>query len=688
MKKTDNRGRTVEMLKRRFVFGTQYFRPPTPLPDEWESDLDHIQSLGMDHIRLWALWCAIEPRQGAFRFDAYDRLLDLAGDRNLGVIVNIILDSVPIWAVRRNDGWLRTAQGLRDPRILLNGGHFACWDNPAMRADAETFIHALAERYRGLPQLILWDVWNEVKYYECWCPHSSKAFADYLLEKHGSLDALNAACGTSFGDPGEIELPPSPVEISLSLEAGRFVRRRLDEQIAWVRDTVRAVDDVTPTMTHSHSGGTVNSGSPMWDDWTVCKTCDIWGGSQHITYYQNQHDSQARFSYTVANLESKRASGHYWLAEVSTGIIRGGTVGMQNRVNEGELTFNLWTFFAHGARGMTFWQFHPERYSAEAPGWGLVAMDGSPTFHTEEAKRFKAVLERHRDFFETAAPPKSRYGIFYDPVSSSLQDMMRRSDYTRNFHGIVCACWANSVQFDILRETDDFTAYDKIYFPAAFVLSDAALEKILSYIEGGGKAFVDAGFGSYYPNGFYRTHVPGDALWKRFGYRETDIIPLRGKFQSGSDGSLGHVPIEADGRVIEGAYNYRRVVPGEGAQVAGRLPDGFPGVLRSRIGKGELIYIASFPGPALLEADERDKAREFIGFLGMESQVAFTSAANVTARVMERPGEQWVILFNHDRGPAEVRFSGEETFEPVFESTPTFPALRFGPKGVKVLRRI
>ena len=36
--------------------GTQYYRAPTPLPDEWEDDVRRIAELGFDFIQLRAQW--------------------------------------------------------------------------------------------------------------------------------------------------------------------------------------------------------------------------------------------------------------------------------------------------------------------------------------------------------------------------------------------------------------------------------------------------------------------------------------------------------------------------------------------------------------------------------------------------------------------------------------------------------
>ena len=57
----------------RFPLGIQYHRPPTPPPDEWESDLAHIARLGLDHIYIWVTWPYVERSQGSYAWDELER---------------------------------------------------------------------------------------------------------------------------------------------------------------------------------------------------------------------------------------------------------------------------------------------------------------------------------------------------------------------------------------------------------------------------------------------------------------------------------------------------------------------------------------------------------------------------------------------------------------------------------------
>ena len=55
-----------------FVYGTQYYRAPTPLPDEWDVDLRNMTGAGLETIQLRIQWRWNEPIEGRYVFDDID----------------------------------------------------------------------------------------------------------------------------------------------------------------------------------------------------------------------------------------------------------------------------------------------------------------------------------------------------------------------------------------------------------------------------------------------------------------------------------------------------------------------------------------------------------------------------------------------------------------------------------------
>ncbi|NOZ64864.1 MAG: hypothetical protein GXO71_08120 [Caldiserica bacterium] len=76
-----------------FPYGVQYYRAPTPLPEEWEMDISRIKEMGFNIIRLRPQWRWQERRKGEFYWDDLDRLFDLAEKHKLYVSFKFMLES-------------------------------------------------------------------------------------------------------------------------------------------------------------------------------------------------------------------------------------------------------------------------------------------------------------------------------------------------------------------------------------------------------------------------------------------------------------------------------------------------------------------------------------------------------------------------------------------------------------------
>ena len=80
-----------------YPFGSQYYRAPSPSPADWEADLRHMAEQGLNTVKFWVQWRWNHPAQGRFYWDDIDRLMDLAGQQGLRVMLNTIFDVAPAW---------------------------------------------------------------------------------------------------------------------------------------------------------------------------------------------------------------------------------------------------------------------------------------------------------------------------------------------------------------------------------------------------------------------------------------------------------------------------------------------------------------------------------------------------------------------------------------------------------------
>ena len=60
------------------IHGTQYYRAPTPLPEEWEGDISRLCDFNLDAMQIRINWRWNEREEGVYDFSDVDRLMELA----------------------------------------------------------------------------------------------------------------------------------------------------------------------------------------------------------------------------------------------------------------------------------------------------------------------------------------------------------------------------------------------------------------------------------------------------------------------------------------------------------------------------------------------------------------------------------------------------------------------------------
>src|SRR5699024_4349334 len=124
---------------------------------------------------------------------------------------------------------------------------------PEYRQAATRIAGELARRYGQHPAVVMWHVHNEygVPVGEDFSPNAVAAWREWLQERYGSLDALNAAWGTAFwgqcyGRWEHVVAPaatPTTVNPAMKLDWARFTDDQLRACYRAERDAIRAHAD-------------------------------------------------------------------------------------------------------------------------------------------------------------------------------------------------------------------------------------------------------------------------------------------------------------------------------------------------------------------------------------------------------------------------------------------------------------
>ncbi len=115
-------------------------------------DLDAVADLGLDHLRIMLIWPWFQPNPAYVspaHLDRLGRLVDLAAQRHLDVCVSVFT------------GWL-SGFAFRPPFYLGD----SVYTSDRFRRAQHLFVDALADRLRGRPNFLGFDLGNEMNC--CW----------------------------------------------------------------------------------------------------------------------------------------------------------------------------------------------------------------------------------------------------------------------------------------------------------------------------------------------------------------------------------------------------------------------------------------------------------------------------------------------------------------------------------------
>jgi beta-galactosidase len=204
-----------------FPAGGVYFRKSNPPQGDWARDHKTASQLGMNTFRHWFMWSALEVAPGKWDWADYDKMMDLAAQNGIKVVIAALDTAAPEWAFRKfpDARYKASDNSVAHSSVSASSGVGGfpglCLDNLEVKELAENFHTKLIEHYRNHPALLGYDLWNETTYdggrpgkTNCFCAASKKKLCEWLKTKYGSLEVV---CKTwhrpSFAEWEDIEPP-------------------------------------------------------------------------------------------------------------------------------------------------------------------------------------------------------------------------------------------------------------------------------------------------------------------------------------------------------------------------------------------------------------------------------------------------------------------------------------------------
>ena len=587
----------------RLVLGTCYY-PEHWDESLWRDDLKRMLENGIEVIRIAEFaWSKIERYEGVFNYDFFDRFLDVVADMGMKVIFCTPTATPPAWLTEK---YPEVLNANMDGVLYRHGGrrHYN-YNSPKYQELTRIIVEKSASHYAKNPAIIGWQIDNELncEKNEFYSESDTIAFRKFLMEKYGSIDALNEAWGTNFWNQTynsfeEVYVPRTTLSNNTNphevLDYTRFVSdsacRFAKMQSDIIRKYIKPGDFIT---TNGLFGNLDNQ--RMTNESLDFITYDSYPNFAYCLDAYNK-DNFLKDRMWSRNLSEVRAvSKNFGIMEQQSGA-NGWNTGMAAPTPKpGQMT--LWTMqsVAHGADYVSYFRWRTCTYGTEIYWHGILDYSGRDNRRLAEVK---SVHEKFQKLSEIAGSKyEAKVGFLkdYDNAWDSQLDIWHEKVEWKSQLGIFEAAQRTHTPMDYIYLRDDVTAedlkpYSVLFYPHPVLISEERKVVLEEYVKNGGCLVL--GCRSGYKDMYGRCVM--DKLPGKFAEMSGVDIP---EYTLASPDNKDIV-IDWDGTKLEAAvFNDQLAAVGEHTEVLGRYENcyyaGEPGLIKNTYGEGTVLLRCS-----------------------------------------------------------------------------------------------
>ncbi len=705
-----------------FPFGSQYYRAPSPPPEDWDRDLKAMADLGFNSVKYWVQWRWNHPEEERFDFEDIDRLMDLSEKHGLRVMLNTIVDVAPAWIYRKYpDASMLTLDGRRigpqtQPHRQI-GGLGLCLNHEEAVEHMMRFLRATFEQYSENPALEIWNFGSEPELTQsmsemrrwaddasemgdmmCHCDLCHAAFKEWLERKYGDVDALNHSWNRNYASFEDAELPKTRNTFNDIIDWRMFFVDVLGDNVRRRFEVCRDVDgDRHPQMCHHVFIQGFPITSTANDPWNVAQYGDLHGFTQMDD--PMMHDI----------LRSSSRDKPIISAEML--MLMGYTLDLHETIDVNDVKRHIFTGIAANLKGFIFWQYRPELLGREAPAWGLTHLDGSATPWLEAFADCGRVLQKEKDFLFEAAPEAAEVAIIYHPENQvfAWAATGNEKSATDSLLGIHRALYEHNHRIDFIHPKDVdagvLDQYRVVVAPIPYLLGANVAEALKAWVESGGTLIAEAYLGGWNrEDGRHETTIPGYGLHEIFQARQKNAEPAaedhylfvggvtrnrpRLELHPGineAGGFVGAQALDVAGGIGRVEMRLDRALPCaesgtkafgamvketyfvEGADVLASYADGRAAITEASFGDGKAILIGSYLGLAYTRQRDPSTGRVIAGLVEHAADVkkpVVAGRGQVRVDTLSTAeGDRMIILQNLEAEPSEVSITLEGSFD-------------------------
>lgn len=474
------------MKTEKLYFGAAYYDEYMPV-SRVEEDMRLMKAAGMNVIRIaestWSTW---EPRDGEFDFSKLHRVLRGAEKYGISVIVGTPTYAIPPWMAKKYPDIL--AETHNGPERY---GHRQNMDitHPGYLFHCERIIRRLMEEVRPYDHVIGFQLDNETKPYDTCGARAQERFRQWLVEKFGTVEQMNAAFGLSYWSNSLgcwEDMPDVRGTIcgSLAAEYEAFQRQLVTDFLLWQRTIVEEYRRPDQFVTHNFDY--------EWRDYSHALQPDVdqFRAAQAVTVAgcDIYHPTGSRLTGAEISFggDLARALKHgenYFVLETQAQ----GPVG--RLPYPGQLRLQAFSHLAGGANMVEYWHWHSIHNGIECHWKGVLSHDFTPGAVYREAVTIGKDMAR----LSPRLVNLKRKNAVAILTSNRAQAGMKHSDafaganYADILRWVYDSLYRLNLSCDLIDDTvRDFSAYKVVITPGLYCAEDSLVEALREYVRGGG----------------------------------------------------------------------------------------------------------------------------------------------------------------------------------------------------------
>lgn len=642
------------------TIGMAYY--PEQWPRElWEEDAARMEALGVKVVRFAEFaWSRLEPRDGQFDFGWLDEAIEIFARHGIKIILGTPTNCGPLWLYKNHP---ETLQWGRDGKPTDTGirGH-RCIVSPVFRVYAGRIVEKMTERYAGRPEIYAWQIDNELENSHCTCPACRQAFREWLGERYGTVEALNAAWGNvvwsgEVSDWSEIDplLAPDCMpdwhNPAFMLDFERFGASRTTDYVKFQRDIIKRFDPSAVVTTNACFP------AHMPDFHQEFAGLDV-AAYDNYPPIRPPEDPEELYSNGFA-LDFVRGfkRKNYWILEQLAGP--GGCWNPFCPTTEpGQLAGYALQAVAHGADLLAFFRWRSALSGAEMMGHGLLDHDNRENRRFYEIRDLVRRLGDLPDLDRTAV--HSDVAILYSADQEfALKDQRQSGNfaYWTQLRLFQEACAGLGVNTDVIHETENLDGYKVVVVPTHHIIEPTLASRLEDFASRGGTVVLTNRSGVKDKTGNCVFGEPLPTVFRRLcGCVVEEYDPI-GKFKQRVSATKG------ESYAVTGWCD---LVKPEGAEVwaryEGRFYSGTAAVTRNSFGAGKAYYVGTVGEKAMYRTLMTEIFREqFVPML-----TTLPRGVEVTTRTGE--GGTYRFFFNNRGTGCHFPLGGETVSLRPFEA--------------------